>query len=477
MNRGDDGEGFYSFRDPYIKTIHEMISKHAPCFPIDPDHVSIIDTPSKFYDGLIDGIQNARERVVLSSLYLGTGTQEQKIVDELEKALEREKDLQVVILLDYLRGTRQTSETKKDSSVSMLEGLVKKFGKERVNVSFYHTPNLTGFWKNVLPARVNEIIGVQHMKLYMFDNDMIISGANLSDWYFVDRQDRYMLIKNEKQVIDFFTGLVKTVQSFSYRLCEKGHLTISSPDPVQNNKEFRLFAEHAIRQYFFNQRWSNNLSNKVTNTWVFPTIQMGQVNVRHEQFLISGIIGAAVENSSLAFTSAYFNFTKEYMTDVLTSPCKDIAILTASPPANGFFTAKGISKNIPMAYDTMEQEFYSAVEKNQKLGSIKLYEYMREKWTFHAKGLWLYSPNKQFNTPFLTMIGSSNFGGRSTERDIEAQIILITEDEKLMKRMEEERQNLQTYSKLVTKATFAVPERRIGRVSHFLVSKFFHKFL
>ena len=37
---------------------------------------------------------------------------------------------------------------------------------------------------------MNESAGVQHMKAYVFDNDVVMSGANLEDNYFTDRLDR-----------------------------------------------------------------------------------------------------------------------------------------------------------------------------------------------------------------------------------------------------------------------------------------------
>ena len=83
----------YQFKDPYIKNLFNMIAKQSPCFPIEPDHVQVIETPSQFYDDLLEGIKHAKDRVVLSSLYLGTGEQEKKIIQELEKALERESTL------------------------------------------------------------------------------------------------------------------------------------------------------------------------------------------------------------------------------------------------------------------------------------------------------------------------------------------------------------------------------------------------
>lgn len=55
------------------------------------------------------------------------------------------------------------------------------------------------------------------MKLYIFDDTLVISGANLSNDYFTNRQDRYYVIK-DKNLTDFYCGLVKKVQSFSLQL-------------------------------------------------------------------------------------------------------------------------------------------------------------------------------------------------------------------------------------------------------------------
>lgn len=68
-----------------------------------------------------------------------------------------------------------------------------------------------------LPYRWNELFGLQHMKLYIFDDTLVISGANLSNDYFTNRQDRYYVIK-DKKLTDFYCGLVKKVQSFSLQL-------------------------------------------------------------------------------------------------------------------------------------------------------------------------------------------------------------------------------------------------------------------
>lgn len=54
--------------------------------------------------------------------------------------------------------------------------------------------------KRKLPVRWNEVVGVQHCKVYIFDDQLILSGANLSNTYFTVRQDRYLMLSDEPEV-------------------------------------------------------------------------------------------------------------------------------------------------------------------------------------------------------------------------------------------------------------------------------------
>jgi CDP-diacylglycerol--glycerol-3-phosphate 3-phosphatidyltransferase len=47
---------------------------------------------------------------------------------------------------------------------------------QNVRLRFFHTPLLSGLLKRVLPERAAEIAGVQHIKAYLFDDDLIMSG-------------------------------------------------------------------------------------------------------------------------------------------------------------------------------------------------------------------------------------------------------------------------------------------------------------
>ena len=128
-------------------------------------------------------------------------------VDCMEEALQRSQanahapDLKVSILLDYTRGSRgwffpvtslspvgtQHSTRRPDctlcfsragqiNSRTMLLPLLQRFTSQ-MRVSLYHTPDLRGLLRLLVPQRFNETIGVQHIKVYLFDDSIIISGC------------------------------------------------------------------------------------------------------------------------------------------------------------------------------------------------------------------------------------------------------------------------------------------------------------
>ena len=86
------------------------------------------------------------------------------------------------------------------------------------------------------------------------------------------------------------------------------------------------------------------------------------------------------------------------------------ACLCVCVQVNGFFQAKGIAGYIPVAYIYIARQFFEEVQRFDQSQRIQLFEYFRENWTFHAKGLWYYLPQKTL--PSLTFVGSPNFGKR-----------------------------------------------------------------
>lgn len=113
--------------------------------------------------------------------------------------------------------------------------------------------------------------------------------------------------------------------------------------------------------------------------------------------------------------------------------------MSSSSPqkANSFFNSNGLSGAIPAAYREM---LISFLRRTAQFPNIHVHEYFRPGWTFHAKGLWLTTRDVTATT--LAFIGSSNYGYRSRDLDLESQVVVVTRNAELRRRIEGERRRL-----------------------------------
>ncbi|RVE59812.1 hypothetical protein OJAV_G00192210 [Oryzias javanicus] len=449
------------------------MAEQAPAFRVPGTHIQILTSPEQFYQAMKARIKTAQKRVVMASLYLGTGRMEQELVDCIEEALERSEKsthspgLKVSILLDYTRGSRGQVNSR-----TMLLPLLQRFTSQ-MRVSLYHTPDLRGLLRLLVPQRFNETIGVQHIKVYLFDDSIIISGANLSDSYFTNRQDRYVLLENCSEVADFFSDLVEAVGDVSLQLQPDDSVTMleGMVHPYKGNRQaFSAAARKRImavvnaarmRQQLLhseNSGDSGDVSEGEEDTWVFPLVQMKPLGIQVDEQVTQRLLTCTSSDSTVFLTSGYFNLTRTYMRLVLGAGA-NYRILTASPEVNGFFGAKGVAGAIPAAYIHIARQFYQQVCQLGQQERVHLHEYHRPRWTFHAKGLWYYLHGQ--DQPCLTLIGSPNFGYRSVHRDLEAQIAIVTENEELQRQLQEEQEMLYRRSTEVSNSTFEQPDRYV----------------
>ncbi|KAM8946246.1 CDP-diacylglycerol--glycerol-3-phosphate 3-phosphatidyltransferase, mitochondrial [Pelodytes ibericus] len=448
----------------------QWIGNLVPEFGISSSSVKILSTPSEFYQVMKAQVKTAKKRIIMASLYLGTGPLEQELVDSIEETLHclDSSDLQVSILLDFTRGSRG-----KKNSRTMLLPLLRRF-PDRVRVSLFHTPNLRGLLRLLTPERFNETIGLQHMKIYLFDDNIILSGANLSDSYFTNRQDRYLLLQGCPEVADFFSELVGAVGDMSLQLQpDDSVLTEDGMEhPYQGDKATYCDAANRRimgvietaqrRQCVKNsarfQSGEPGTNSETPDTWIYPLVQMKPFGIQIDELVTETLLTEAERGDRLFLTTGYFNLTQEYM-ELLLGTRASYNILLASPEVNGFFGARGIAGAIPAAYVHIEHQFYNELCRQKQHHRIKLNEYFRDLWTFHAKGLWLYPAGADL--PCLSLIGSPNFGYRSVHRDLEAQIALVTENQELQQQLHQEQHNLYSLSSEVTQGTFQHPSRYV----------------
>ncbi|CAD2101488.1 CDP-diacylglycerol-glycerol-3-phosphate 3-phosphatidyltransferase [Plasmodium vinckei petteri] len=214
-------------------------------FIIHDPKITVLHTPDEFFKTLKKLIKNSRERIVISSLYIGTGELEKELIDDIIDN-KNIKNLQIDILLDKQRGTRPEGKHK-ETSISILSKLF-KYGNN-INISLFHNPLLGAMLYNILPYRANEAIGVMHMKIYMGDDTLIMSGANLNNSYLTNRKDRHFLIEN-KFLANSIYKIVNCVQQMSFSL--NPDLTIEwRSDLINPLIESYLYREQFYRRIIF----------------------------------------------------------------------------------------------------------------------------------------------------------------------------------------------------------------------------------
>lgn len=344
----------------------------------------------------------------------------------------------------------------------------------------YHTPNLHGLRKRLIGRRFDEGWGLQHMKLYGVDDKIILSGANLSNDYFTDRQDRYHVFSS-KPLTNFYERLHDAVCSISYQVVPKDikagfalEWTADCPEPVQHPKLFKRYATKLI----YDQIRATPLkscdftADRPPTTIVYPSVQLSPLLEPHqstEQPAVNAVLDMLTDPAHRKtvwhFTAGYFNVYKDYRTRLLKALGHG-TIMTASPDANGFYKSPGPSGMLAAGYTLLSLRFLRDVAKNGRTESIALREWKKgvygspDRWTYHAKGLWLHPNSEESVGPSLTFIGSSNLTRRSQSLDLEATAIVITAEPELQKDFGKELAHLQQYTKKVSIADLETPDRR-----------------
>jgi CDP-diacylglycerol---glycerol-3-phosphate 3-phosphatidyltransferase len=89
-------------------------------------------------------MNEAKQRISMSALYMGTGKLERYLVQKLHSKLKSDPDVKVNILFDYMRGTRIVKDG--TSTLDLMIPLKRDYFQRDLRIGFWHHPD-TGFLK------------------------------------------------------------------------------------------------------------------------------------------------------------------------------------------------------------------------------------------------------------------------------------------------------------------------------------------
>ncbi|CAM9767946.1 unnamed protein product [Discosporangium mesarthrocarpum] len=159
---------------------------------------------------------------------------EAALVDAVDECVTANPEVTVRILLDYSRALRG-----RPNSVTIATHLVAKHRRPgQVEVLLYQMPQMRRpplrWLAGMMPSPLNEVLAVSHLKAFTFDDNSLVSGANLSEAYFVNRQDRYLEVMSCPQLSCFYHGLVDALAPTCWKVGQHGGLERYESNKVKN---------------------------------------------------------------------------------------------------------------------------------------------------------------------------------------------------------------------------------------------------
>jgi len=419
-----------------------------PCFAIPAHDIQSLSsnnrvaTPSDFHAHLCHKVQTAKRRVQIATLYIGTdsssnssdGSSTNKEAEFL-KALQQCQCPKVTVIMDESRALRPISINKENTtattnSAQTVHNIISSEGGV-VQLVPIHTHNI--------PSPVNELLGVFHVKAYIIDDELILSGANLSQDYFTNRRDRYLsFVNGANGLVEFYANILSVIAEYGYTYHPNNK---KSPPLTTKRNQDQLAA--SLSKLFTTVTTTTTKQVDKDVVHVIPAIQLPNkfsttaLKVpSHVQILQSMLQTAQCEYSNflnIQLASAYFNPTNAFTSTVL--QCPNVTLITAGLASHGFAPAPtssttSIKQLIPLVYMEYVKDIAIRMHNGQ---TMQLYD--RIGWTFHAKGLWITTThdhednnNKMTLNPdsiLANVIGSGNFNCRSDGLDFESNCILL----------------------------------------------------
>ena len=419
------------------------------------DAVRLLPDPASYYAFLREQIRLAKRSITLSALYLGSGALETALVGDLRAALLSSLSLKATVILDHSRAQR--------SSASLAE-LVDEFGPERFKLLLYQMPQLRGLPSKWLPSQLCEVLGVYHCKFSIFDGNVLLTGANLSEEYFVDRQDRYLFFPRQADSTDgasvasFLLAFANTVEPHCHRVLSGSKIRPPEEGTANGSSETALRKLRVELESLVLEKEtlaSSAASPGVAGAVLLPLLQHAPAGLRLESSLLPRLLHAlAPDCQRAAAASPYPTFPPSLASALIAAlgPCKG-SVLVSSLPSHGFARGTGFKALLPAMHLRTVNSALATTGPGSAASAVKVLHYSRPGWTFHAKGFWLWlapssqAQTKQAEPSVVSYVGSSNLGRRSWGRDLELGFVLSIGPGRLAQSLTREYEALDGYAK------------------------------
>jgi CDP-diacylglycerol--serine O-phosphatidyltransferase len=380
--------------------------------PLRPEDLEALLTPERFLEALHQGIAQARIRITLAALYLQDDTAGRDVLEALHQAKRLRPELDVRVVVDWHRARRgRIGEASSEGNAGFYREVAQRLGE--------------GVPVFGVPIQTRELMGVFHLKGFIFDDTVLYSGASINDVYTARlgpyRLDRYHLIHSARlaNTMDaFITDLLVTDPAVT-RL----DLPVT-PIPFGRNAKIRRL-RGALRKatYLF----PSPLEEPALA--VTPLVGLGSRDNGLNRALVE-LVGSAQQ--SLVILTPYFNLPRVLRSSVrgLLQRGVEVRIVLGAKEANDFyipspeaFTTIGL---LPYLYEANLRRFARAHQAAIDANLLHIHLWQDGANTFHAKGMFV-----DGHTSVLT---GNNLNPRAWALDLENALVITDREEQLRAR-------------------------------------------
>jgi len=385
--------------------------------PLDEQSVDCLFSSKSFKAELLKQIKNAKYRIYLTALYLEADEAGNDILMALYDAKKQNPALNIIVCIDYHRAQRGLIGEKKATST---------------NATWYQeVERAQGLGVKIIgiPVKRKELFGVQHLKGFIFDEQILYSGASFNNIYLHQEQryryDRYWLINNVKLADSMVSFLNKQIISSG----AVARLNTEVITPMSELKFAHKKLTRNLKQASFDyvgERTDDRLA-------ITPLCGLGARKNKLNK-TIRKLLQSA--NSELTIFTPYFNLPTAIERDIsaLLKRGVKLTIVVGDKTANDFYIPEDKPFRtigaLPYLYESNLKRFAQKHQKLLKAGQLSLNLWRHDKNSFHLKGLYV---DKRF-----VLLTGHNLNPRAWRLDVENGLLIDDPKQQLKQLLDKE---------------------------------------
>jgi len=371
-------------------------------FPLAAEAFTTLTGAAQFRCTLLEQIAQARRRIYIVALYLQQDEAGQEILDALHAAKAARPELEVVVVVDWLRAQR---------------GLIGA-GKQPGNSAWYQQMTRTHASEVPIygvPVQTRELFGVLHLKGFIIDDCVLYSGASLNNVYLHKfdkyRFDRYHLLHNPA-LADSMHHLVQhgLVESRAVHRLDLPNLPTTRS--LRNDiGDLRSRLKHATYDTAAGGLDKSGLT-------VSPLLGVGKGNPLNR--VICELIAGA--QRQLTICTPYFNLPLPVTREINRALERGVKIdiIVGDKTANDFYIPPSepfkVIAALPYLYEISLRRFAKRHQKVIDSGQLNLHLWRDGDNTYHLKGMWV---DERY-----TLLTGNNLNPRAFRLDLENALLL-----------------------------------------------------